>query len=83
MWPDLVPGRIYWATGLLRPRVGSVIVFRNPANEREMFVKKVTALRDGGCEVAGTVPWGTSSGDIGLVPGASVLGRVLFVTLKK
>jgi len=77
MWPDLVPGRSYWASSLRRPRAGNFIVFRNPKNERETFVKKVIAIPGDGYEVSGTVPWGTSSGNIGLVPPTLVLGHLI------
>ena len=76
-WPQLVPGKRYFASGLFSPRVGDFIVFKNPRNSEGVFVKKVTATRDGGYEVAGTVSWATSSKEIGIVPRELVLGKLL------
>lgn len=76
MWPEFVAGKTYWATGFLRPREGDAIVFRNPRDSKQMFVKRVRAVAADGYEVESTVPWGSGSGELGIVPREAVLGRV-------
>lgn len=77
MWPALVPGKTYWASGLLKPQMGDVIIFRNPKNGEQIFVKRVAAVRPEEYEVESLVSWGTSSGELGLVPQSAVLGTVI------
>jgi hypothetical protein len=50
---------------------------------REIFVKRVAAVRTIGCEVVSAVPWGTSSRDIGLVPNILVFGKVFSLAVLK
>ena len=76
-WPILIPGKTYYATNILRPRIGDFAVFRNPKNQNEIFVKKVTAIRKNGHRVKSAVSWGTSSNDFGVVLSQSILGVVL------
>jgi hypothetical protein len=76
MWPAIIPGRRYLATAFQRPRLGDIIVFRNPQNPRETFVKSVESSEAGGWRVCGLVSWATSFRDFGAVPRASVLGVV-------
>ena len=73
MWPELVNGRRYWASSLLRPRAGSHVVFQNPWGEG-MFVKKVSRVVGDGYEVTSLVPWGSGSKDFGLVSKGNIIG---------
>ena len=74
MVPDLMPGRLYWASGLLTPRAGDVVVFRNPAAPLELYVKKVNAISDGVYSVGGTVSASSSHE----VPAALIVGKLIF-----
>ena len=76
-WPDLVPGKRYFATSLLRPRVGDFIVFKRPSDLRSFLVKKVKEVRGDSYYVEGTVSWGTTSETLGLISHNSVLGRIV------
>ncbi len=75
LWPELVPGRIYWATGLLAPKAGDYAVFRSPDEPGKFVVKKVKSVQDGLYELVGTVPWSSSY----KVPKSQILGRLLGV----
>lgn len=59
MWPVLVPGRSYWATSLLAPKVGRLAVFRMP-HSSQFAVKRIVELKNGRLELAGTVSWSSS-----------------------
>jgi signal peptidase I len=78
-WPALVPGSGRLATGLMRPRRGDFIVFKNPRNSQEIFVKRVTAEKADGYIVESVVSWGSSSRDFGPVPQKNILGKLLFI----
>jgi hypothetical protein len=68
MWPGLVPGRHYWASGLLKPRVGDTVVAEHPREPGTFVVKKVTVLNgerngrkaDRQVSLDGTMPWSSS-----------------------
>jgi len=75
-WPCLVHGKEYWATCLLRPKRGDFVVFRNPKDRKEIFVKKVTAVEGGHLKVASTVSWGSPSIELGVVPQELVMGTI-------
>jgi hypothetical protein len=78
--PALLPLRRYFASGLFFPRVGDFVVFQNPKNKDEIFVKKVSELLPGGSYLVESVfPVGSSSADFGPVPKELVLGKILFV----
>src|SRR3989338_7451860 len=65
MWPVLIPGRQYLATNMLPIRRGDFVVFRNPQNTQEIFVKRVNKISKGGYHMKSLVSWGSSSRDFG------------------
>src|SRR3989344_9359154 len=75
-WPALYSGGCYLASSLVRPNMGSFIVFKNPRNSTETFVKQVKSVHDMGYEVGGLVSWSSSSKDFGIVPKELVLGTI-------
>ena len=77
MWPRLVPGWRYFATSLLSPRVGDTIVFRNPQNVAQIFVKKIIKREHDGYTVRGERPGSTGSGDIGVINKKLVIGKIV------
>lgn len=81
LWPELVPGNRYLATSLFKPNAGDYVIFKNPKNQRGVFVKKVKRISGGSYEVSGTVPWSSSSEEFGLVSKELVLGKVIFPSL--
>jgi len=76
-WPELVPEKIYFATSLLRPKIGNFIVFKNPKNNEQNFVKKIVKITPAGYEVQGLSSWSSSSEDFGLVNKKSILGTLI------
>jgi hypothetical protein len=76
-WPALLPSSRHFATGLLRPKIGDFVVFKNPKSEEEIFVKKVSDIRDGLFFVESVLPGGSSSREFGLVPERFVLGKII------
>lgn len=80
LWPELIPGKYYLATPLFKPNADDYVVFKNPKNRREIFVKKVKRIIDGCYEVGGTVPWSSSSEEFGLVPNELVLGKIIMAS---
>ena len=76
MWPALVSGKKYLASSLLPIKQGSVIVFKNPLNDSEVFVKHVSAVHPDGYEVESEVSWGLNSKNLGKIPRKMVLGRL-------
>lgn len=82
-WPILIPGRKYLATNLLSPRLGSFIVFKNPKNKDEIFVKRITRIFDRGYAVDGLVSWASGSENFGLVNKNHVLGKIVGQTVRK
>ena len=77
MYPALLPGRAYWASGWLPIRVGDYIVFWSPNNQTERWIKRVKAIQPEGYVVEGLVSWSASSEMIGTVPRRAVLGKIL------
>ncbi len=77
MWPSLVPGRKYFATNLLAPRVGDAIVFRNPKNKSQIFVKKIIKKSREGYSVAGTNRESITSEEVGMVDRKFIFGKLL------
>ncbi|MBS3158592.1 hypothetical protein J4206_04865 [Candidatus Woesearchaeota archaeon] len=78
-WPELVPSKRYLATNLFKPKIGDYIVFKTRFDET--FVKKVHDINKGKDEsyfVTGTVSWGDSSREFGLVDKNSVIGKLLY-----
>jgi len=76
-WPDLISGKSYLATNLLRPKIGDFIVFKRPRNQYEIIVKRVKEIRRGGYFLEGTLPWAESSKDFGLVNKKLILGKII------
>ncbi|MCH8741524.1 hypothetical protein IH779_01350 [Patescibacteria group bacterium] len=76
-WPHLVPGRNYFATNLLKPKIGDFIVFQNPKDQIEIFVKRVKEIKNNSYFVEGTVSWAESSKNFGEVNRNLVLGKIL------
>ena len=77
-WPYLIPGKKYFATNVLKPKIGNFIVFKNPKNQKEIFVKKVKTIQGNSYFVEGTVAFATSSKDFGQVHKNLILGKILF-----
>ena len=75
-FPELIPGRKYLATSLKRPKIGRFIVFKNPRNEAQIMVKKVTDSHPEGFSVSGVVSWGTSSKELGIISPILILGTI-------
>lgn len=78
-WPALVPSRRYFASCLVGPQIGDFIVFKNPKNEAETFVKRVAAKTPEGFVVEGLLEGSSSSADFGIVPQSIIFGKILFV----
>lgn len=76
-WPDLIPGRSYLATNLSRPRIGDFVIFKNPKNKNEIFVKQVKEIKGNDYCLEGRLPWAESSKDFGLVNKNLILGRLI------
>ncbi len=77
MWPALIPGRRYFASGLGVVRVGDFAVFRNPKETSRVCVKKVAAVHRGEYIMESAVSWGASSRDFGPVPRGLILGKLM------
>lgn len=75
--PALVPGTLYLATNMVRPKTGDFIVFRNPMNIQQVFIKQVRSVRDGCYQTESLVSWGSSSRDFGLVARNLILGKLI------
>lgn len=73
MWPELVPGKRYFATSLFAPQVGDFIVFRNPENPLQVIVKKAVKFEKGVYYAEGLLS-GSSSYE---VPQKYILGKLL------
>jgi hypothetical protein len=76
-WPNLVPNKRYWASCLPRVQKGDFILFANPKEPSEIFVKQVQKITPTGYAVASTVSWGSSSLDFGIISPKTVLGKIL------
>ena len=72
MWPRLVPGKRYFATSLMKPKLGSFVVFRD-VSKNEVMVKQVVEVRDDAYVASGTVPWSSTH----VVPRSAVIGTLL------
>ena len=80
MRPTLSPGDRIVAVPYLRPRIGDVIVFRHPQQQRTVAVKRVTATTAGGdLVVSGDNPnVSTDSRHFGPLSRRLVIGRVVY-----
>lgn len=81
-WPVLIPGKTYLASRILPPRKGDFIVFQNPKNNKEIFVKQVQKCEVEGYRVSSLVSWGSSSENFGIVDKNLILGKILQWTFK-
>ncbi len=76
-FPELISGRYYFASILKKPKIGRYVVFKNPMNGEQIFVKKIIREEHDGFYVAGTVSWATSSQTLGLISTPFILGVLL------
>src|SRR5207244_4521991 len=61
------------------PRVGEIVLLRDPREPERLMLKRVAAVADGACTVLGDRPEeSTDSRAFGPVPLGNVLGRALF-----
>lgn len=74
--PVLRPGKYYFASSFMAPRVGRFVVFRYPKEPKRLFVKRVKEIFPEGYHVEGLVPGASSSEDFGVVPKEMVLGTL-------
>ena len=58
-WPDLIPGARYYATAIIRPRLGDFVVFENPRGPGAC-VKKFSSKKNGQFNLTSTVSWGSA-----------------------
>jgi inner membrane protease subunit 1 len=80
MEPALHAGDWIVARSLSRPpRVGEIVIVRDPRDPENVMLKRVAAVADGTCTVVGDQPdHSTDSRTFGPVPLANVLARALF-----
>lgn len=78
-WPVLIPGRFYLVSDLLKPKLGDWVVFKNPKNFENIFIKKVNGFQKGQYILEGLVSWSSSIRDFGPVPKELILGKLLFI----
>jgi signal peptidase I len=78
MQPALRPGDGVIVATWLRPRVGDIVVLRNPERSMSYTVKRVVAITDGAIQVRGdNVNVSRDSRHFGPVPRTSIVGRVV------
>jgi len=80
MEPALHPGDWIVVAGLGRPpRVGEIVLARDPRLRERLLLKRVAAVSDQGCVLLGDRPEeSTDSRHFGAVAEADVLGRAVF-----
>jgi nickel-type superoxide dismutase maturation protease len=80
MEPALRAGDWIVVSSLSRPpRVGEIVLVRDPRDPEHLMLKRVAAVADGACNLLGDRPEdSTDSRTFGPVPLANVLGRALF-----
>ena len=79
MQPALRPGDRVLVATWLAPRVGDIVVLRDPEATRTHTVKRVVGVREGACDVRGdNMNVSRDSRHFGLVPRRLVVGRVVF-----
>jgi nickel-type superoxide dismutase maturation protease len=80
MEPAFRAGDWILISGLSRPpRVGEVVLVRDPRDPEQLLLKRVAALADGACTVLGDRPEeSTDSRTFGPVPLRNILGRAVF-----
>ena len=61
------------------PRVGEIVLVRDPRDPNNLMLKRVSDVEDGTCTVLGDRPeQSTDSRTFGPVPAENVLGRAVF-----
>ena len=80
MEPALRPGDWIVVSGLSRPpRVGEIVLLRDPREPERLMLKRVAAVGDGACTVLGDrLEESTDSRMFGPVQLEDVLGRAVF-----
>ena len=80
MEPTLRAGDWIVVASLRRaPRVGEIVLVRDPRDPENLMLKRVAVVADGACTVLGDRPEeSTDSRAFGPVPLANVLGHALF-----
>jgi nickel-type superoxide dismutase maturation protease len=80
MEPALCAGDWIVVSSLSRPpRVGEIVLVRDPRDPANLMLKRIAGVADGTCTVLGDRPEeSTDSRTFGPVPLANVLGRALF-----
>ncbi len=78
-WPELVPEKLYFATNLIKPKKGELVVFKNPKDKKEILVKKIKLIKKNLYFIEGTLPWSESSKSFGLVNKDLILGKIIFI----
>ena len=74
MLPALRDGEFLLFTSLIAPRRGDVVVAKDPRDERRWVVKRVREARADAFDLGGDL----DGHDVGWVPRAALLGRVVF-----
>ena len=80
MEPALRPGDWIVVSRLFRPpRVGEIVLVRDPRDPEHLMLKRVASVDDGACTVLGDHPEeSTDSRTFGPVPLANVIAKALF-----
>lgn len=80
MEPALRAGDWIIVSGLKRaPRVGEIVLLRDPRDRSKLMLKRVASVANGSCSVLGDrAEQSTDSRTFGAVPLANVLGRAVF-----
>jgi nickel-type superoxide dismutase maturation protease len=79
MQPALRPGDRLLVATWLRPRVGDIVVLRDPEWHSTYTVKRISALARDGFEVRGdNVNVSRDSRHFGVVPPTCLVGRVIY-----
>jgi len=76
LWPKLIPGKMYYASNLRQPKEGRYVVFKNPRNKNESFIKKVSRIVDDAYFVEGTVSWSSSF----TISRSDIIGTLILLT---
>src|SRR5579859_796816 len=79
MQPALRPGSGVLVATWARPRVGDIVVLRDPEFTSTFTIKRIAAVRDGAYEVRGeNVNVSRDSRHFGPVPRSLIVGRVIY-----
>jgi hypothetical protein len=69
MFPELIPGKTYWASSFFRPRAGKRVVFEHRG---EYIVKKISRIEKNVVYLTGTTVWSS----LYTIPSSAVRGIV-------